>query len=676
MKKIYNYLLPVFLSVFAVSCDGDDEEVVNIINQDPVVTVTEISPDKGYEDNEFTVKGTNFGIVASDVKVYIGNSELEVVSCEDEAITVKVPQGTTAGRISVIVYGQRVDTQLMYDVLGNPGVAKIEPVYGFVGDEITFSGHDLGVSSSFYSVLFAGKTETAQFVSEPADDSFVVKVPSGAESGKITLTITDKPVNLPAQFTVLQHAALEKLSLEKGFAGSEITITGANLNPEILANEGLELEGVRVFFKKGKKEEPIAAEIVGSPTDTEIKVKVPSDLAAGDYEISVSTSFEDIEKTLAYTVLPTPEVTGISVRKGYINAEVVITGSNLGMEAENIKVSFDGTECTGVKLNEAGNIVVNVPKGVTPGENVIIRLLIMDTEISMGEYGVFNVLQTPEINSVQTSHIYPYGTLVEVGEEITLVGHDFDTNKDNVTVTFGGVATPVEITDITSTEITVKVPEGFDGGKVTVVFKNIDEPIISDEELVLLPEDGDITKYVLKNSVQPFQGYGFEGNNKEWDREGLHDWEKTNILNNGGLQYPGNNTLRDPNGCIALHQWGQKNNKNGKMWQKTKLPKGKYRIELDGIALGVSGNNYVKAAFVVCEGTEANDIPEYDNGNWINGKANVKGEIPMEKDYKASDNIILDLTQDMDNLLVGFVVWANGTVWATFTSVTVHLVTE
>lgn len=673
MKKLYNYVLPVLLLVFAVSCDGDNEEVVNIINQDPVVTVTEVSPNKGYEDNEFTVKGTNFGIIASDVKVYVGSSELEIVSCEDEAITVRVPQGATAGRISVVVYGQKVDTQLMYDVLGNPGVVKIEPVYGFVGDEITFKGHDLGVSSTFYNLLFAGKAEAALFSSEPTVDSFVVKVPNGAESGEITLTITDKPVNLPVPFTVLQHATLDKLSLETGFAGSQVTITGTNLNPEILASEGLELEGIRVFFKKGKKDEPVAAEVVGDPTNTEIKVKVPADLVAGEYAVTVSTSFETIEKTLTYTVLPTPGVTGISVQKGYINAEVAISGTNFGTNADHIKVFFDEMECSSVKLNKSGNIVVNVPKGVTPSENVVIRLVIMDTEIPMGKYGTFNVLQTPEISSVQSSYVYPYGTLVEVGEEIILIGHDFDTNKNNVSVTFDGVTAPAEITNITSTKITVKVPNGFNAGKVTVVFTDIDEPVISDKELTLLPANGDITKYVLKNSVQPFQGAGFAG--AEWDRDGLHDWEKTDIQNNGGLQYPSITGGRDSNGCIALHQWGKRNNKNGKMWQKTSLPKGKYRIGLDGISLGKS-SGYSNAAFVVCKGTEASDIPGYDNGNWIAGQTGVKGEIAMTIGHQASETLNLNLTENLDHLIVGFVVWADNTVWATFTSVTVHLVTE
>ena len=30
MKKIYNYILPVLFTVFAASCDGDDEEVIRM----------------------------------------------------------------------------------------------------------------------------------------------------------------------------------------------------------------------------------------------------------------------------------------------------------------------------------------------------------------------------------------------------------------------------------------------------------------------------------------------------------------------------------------------------------------------------------------------------------------------------------------------------------------------
>ena len=83
MKKIYNYILPVLFTVFAASCDGDDEEVIRMQNQDPVVTVTSVSDAVGYVGNEFTIYGTNFGIIANDVEVFVGNTKLQLISCEE-----------------------------------------------------------------------------------------------------------------------------------------------------------------------------------------------------------------------------------------------------------------------------------------------------------------------------------------------------------------------------------------------------------------------------------------------------------------------------------------------------------------------------------------------------------------------------------------------------------------
>lgn len=586
MKKIYNYLLPVLLSLCVVSCDNDDEEVVRMNQQDPVVTVTEISPVNGYVDTNFIIMGTNFGVVTDDVEVYLGSTKLELIACEDQQLTVRVPDGASAGNISVVVYGQRVDTQLKYDVLGVPGVTDISPVYGFVGDVIAFTGHDLGVSSAYYEVLFAGKTETALLTDEPTNEGFSVKVPDGAQSGAITLTIMEKPVNVPTQFTVLQHATLDKLSATQGFAGSEVTISGAHLNPELLADA--ELSGVKVLFKQGKNE-PVEAELVGEPTNEAVTIKVPATLVAGTYQIAVSTSFETIEKTLDYTVLPMPEVTGLSVTAGYINAEVIISGKNFGDKAENIQVKFGETACEAVALNKDGHIVVNVPKGTPTGENAI-TLTVWGMSIDMGAHATFEVWETPEIISVETPYVYPYGTLVKEGEEITFVGHGFGTNKNAVTVTFEGVTAPVEINSITTTSIAVNVPAGFTGGKVTMKFDGIDEPVLSDE-LAPLPEDGDISRYALQNYKQPFDyvregGRNGDGFSKggEWAKAVGWTLENSKLQGKEGgfavdLAFSKKGDTNGGTGLALQTDWGFDNPKeNGKIYQKTTLPRGRYKL--------------------------------------------------------------------------------------------------
>lgn len=675
MKRIYNYLFPVLLTLFAVAaCDEDNEEIVSMSYTDPVATVTKIEPAEGYVGNEFTISGDDFGIRTEDIKVYIGSQATTVVSCADNAIVAKVPESATNGKITVEVFGQRVETDFAFRVLGKPGVSAVKPSYGFPGASIIFEGQEFVSTKSLFTLTFGTSTDKAEIVGTPTDTEFKAIVPETAVSGTMSLVMAEQVIDMASYpFTVLKHATIDELKegdpVPSGFAGSAFTITGTNFVQELLDKSVQDLEPLKVTFNKAGGE-PVEATIdVENLTDKSIPLTVPATLEAGEYTITVITPFETIGTQLKYTVLPIPVVTGISLRAGYINAEVTIEGTNFGSNTELIQVYFGETACSNVKLDEKGNIVVNVPKGTPTGENTM-KLIIREAEIDMGDFGTFEVWETPEITSIVTPYVYPYGTLVKAGEEITFVGHGFGTDTESVSINFEGVAAPVGINSITSNEIKVTVPEGFSSGKVTMIFKNIDEPVVSDE-LQLFPNDGDITQYVLKNSVQPFEGYGFE--NKEWDREGLHDWEKTNIQNNGGLQYPGSNDNRDPNGCIALHQWGKKDNKNGKLWQKTKLPQGTYRFDLGGISLGVS-SGYVNAAFVVCEGTGADNIPEYDNGSWVENQEGVKGEISMHRDHSnAEESITVVLDKDTD-LVVGFVVWANNTVWATFSSVTVHKV--
>lgn len=677
MKKIYNDLFLVFFPLFVViACDENNDEIVPMTYTNPVASVTNINPVEGYVGDPFTITGTNFGIRTEHVKVYIGSQEAEIVSCEDKSIVAKVPESATNGNISVEVYKQKVETELGYRVLGKPGVSSVTPSYGFPGAEIVFKGQEFALSDALYMLQF-GSEDKAKIVEITNDKEFTAVVPESAVSGIISFAIGTQVIDMTSYpFTVLQHATLdapkEGEPIPSGFAGSAFAITGTNLVQELLDKSVEGLEPLKVTFSKAGGEPVEAAIDTDNLTDKSIPLTVPASLEVGDYTITVITPFETIRTQLKYTVLPMPTVTGISTKAGYINAEVTIIGQNFGTKAENIQVFFGETVCDKVTLNDKGNIVVNVPKGVSSEAPVKIKLIIQGKEIEMGESGTFEVWETPEITSVETPYIYPYGTLVKAGQVITFTGKGFGTDKNSVTVTFEGISVPVTVKELTTTSITVMVPQGFNGGKVTMVFEGITQPVESDV-LQPLPMDGDITSYVLKNSVQPFQGYGFEGASREWDRDGLHDWEKTNIKNAGGLQYPGDKNERDPNGCIALHQWGQNNNQNGKLWQKTKLPKGTYRFDLGGISLGVSKSGYVNAVFVICEGTTDNAIPIYVNGTWVEKQSGVKGEIPMQRDHKSEDSVEVTLENDTE-LVVGFVVWANNTVWATFNSITVHLV--
>lgn len=113
MKKILNsYLITLFCFLLLSACSKDDETVVVLNGEDPVVTVENVTPLVGYVGAEFTITGTEFGMMKDAVEIRVGDNPVEVVSCEDNSIVAKIVEGTTSGKVSVDVFGQTVNTDL------------------------------------------------------------------------------------------------------------------------------------------------------------------------------------------------------------------------------------------------------------------------------------------------------------------------------------------------------------------------------------------------------------------------------------------------------------------------------------------------------------------------------------------------------------------------------------
>ena len=73
MKKIY-LILPLLFSLLVISCD-DDAEIVRLTNEDPVLSVSNISPQRDYAGAEVTIEGANFGAAKELVKVFFAGME-------------------------------------------------------------------------------------------------------------------------------------------------------------------------------------------------------------------------------------------------------------------------------------------------------------------------------------------------------------------------------------------------------------------------------------------------------------------------------------------------------------------------------------------------------------------------------------------------------------------------
>ena len=186
----------------------------------------------------------------------------------------------------------------------------------------------------------------------------------------------------------------------------------------------------------------------------------------------------------------------------------------------------------------------------------------------------------------------------------------------------------------------------------------------------------DITEYVLKNYKQPFSGVdGFK--NQEWDT--LKEWQRNNVLSDAGigcLQYPEIEGGRDQNGAIALHKWGYKNIKNGKLYQITKLPAGKFKVTVSGVGSGIN-SGYVSCVFAVFSGSTESKIFEYgDSADYPEISGNMLGKVKLAPDVQDTEvDFEFSLSEEkMNDVIFSFISWCNNTVWVSCSSVKIEYI--
>lgn len=657
MKKILNsYLITLFCFLLLSACSKDEETVVILNGEDPVVTVENVTPLVGYAGAEFTITGTEFGMMKDAIEVRVGDNPVEVVSCEDNSIVAKIVEGTTSGKVSVDVFGQTVNTDFVFDVLGQPGITGISSVYGFPEDEIVFTGHDLGISKSAYKVLFTGTEESAEFVGNAENEKFTVKVPENAQSGKIEVEISGIQVNVPLTngFTVLKHATVSGLVASEGYSGGIISVKGTELKPTLL--EEVEVQPMKVLLVQGDK--TISAEVDGTQTTNELVVaKLPEDIQPGDYVVMVSTSFEEVatDAPLAFKVKEKPVVKSLSASEAYNGDELVFNCEHIdGVTAENVEVLFGEIKADDVFV--AGNqITVKVPSLLEAGKYSI-ALKINGADIALGGSAEFTVLPTPKITAIDVKNFLHNETvaLVKTGDELVITGENFGTEANGVTVQIGGQT--AIISSITNSEIKFTVPQGFSEGKISMTFTGIDVPIeYTGINFKSLSPNDDISEYVLKNYKAPFIPDGDDmQRGGEWMKP--LDW----VVENGATDVmTGFAVQLTPKGdktagkVLALQtDWGfPKKMTDGKVYQKVALVPGRYKLSGAVTQTVISGNAYLAVA-------GGGDFAVTTNAIGSTALASVAIPVNVAQDSSQSIDVEFNVTEAKD-YSIGFVATLN-----------------
>lgn len=174
---------------------------------------------------------------------------------------------------SISLISCSTDNDETVDVDTTPTLTSFTPTSGSEGTVVTISGSNFSTTTSSNTVEFNG---TSASVSSATASELVVVVPSGATTGKITVTVNAETATSSDDFTVTELTedapTITSFTPTSGETGVTVTITGTNFSETASENT--------VSFNGTKAE-------VTSATITELVVTLPSGATSGYITVTV-----------------------------------------------------------------------------------------------------------------------------------------------------------------------------------------------------------------------------------------------------------------------------------------------------------------------------------------------------------------------------------------------------
>jgi len=387
-------------------------------------SITNLSPTFGFLGASVTITGTNFGPSQGTSTVTFNGATATPTSWSNTSIVTAVPSSATTGNVVVTVNGL-ASNGAPFSVA--PNITSLSPTSGPTGTSVTITGNSFGTTQGASAVTFGASTATPTSWS---NTTIVVPVPSGATTGNVIVMVNSIGSNR-VLFTVTP--TITNISPASGPIGTSVTITGTGYGTS---------QGSSTVIFNGTAATPT------SWSATSITVPVPTGATTGNVVVTVGGSASN---GVAFTVLPTPSITGLSPASGPLGTSVTITGTNFGASQGTSTVKFNGLNAGSTSWSNT-SITTQVPDGASSG-NVVV------TVGGVPSNGVDFTVTAPVINILSPTS-GGFSTPVTVG------GAGFGFIQGSSTVSFAGtLATP---TSWNMTSITVPVPTGAASGNIVV----------------------------------------------------------------------------------------------------------------------------------------------------------------------------------------------------------------
>jgi hypothetical protein len=415
----------------------------------PAPSITSLSPSSGPVGMWLMINGTNFGTTVGTV-TFNGVLATSGGSWSPTGIQIAVPVGAATGNI-VVTAGGISSNGFLFTVTPAPVITTLSPTSGAYGTSVTVTGTGFGVTQGSGTVSLGGTvvTPTSWFLS-----TITFKIPNGAPSGNVAVTVGGQPSN-GAAFTVLP-----------------ISVSLAPPTANVIVNTGLALaatvqndvqsQGVTWSLAGAGCSGATCGTLASQSSPYTIGYIAPSSVPNPPTVTVNATSIVDPTKSATSTITVTPaapSITSINPIAGPINSLVTISGANFGSSQGLSTVTFNGAAATIITSWSNTVITAAVPAAAATGNIVV----------SVGGTASNGITFTVTPPSPNIASLTP--SLAQIGASVTIAGTGFSSIQGGSSVTFNGIGTIP--TSWSNSSIVVPVPPGATSGNVVVTVGSV-----------------------------------------------------------------------------------------------------------------------------------------------------------------------------------------------------------
>ena len=297
-------------------------------------TLAGFTPAAGPIGQVVTLSGTGF---APEARVVFGAQALRIVGrVGDTQLQVAIPPGASTQPFAVETRGGRATSALTFQVNVYSTVTGIAPLDGPPGTRITVRGRDFGSD-----VFYIGAVSLA--VIERGADFYVLQIPANAATGLVEWESHGVRKATRFRFDVLQPPAITSFAPGFGPAGTQVTITGANLGPKTAA-----------FFGS------LPCTVVRRSPPGQLTIAIPPAASGTDF-LWVEAAGARVKSSQAFQVVAPPVIGSFSPAAALAGTEITVSGANF-TDASTVRIG--STPAPIVRRQLPDKLVVTLPAGV------------------------------------------------------------------------------------------------------------------------------------------------------------------------------------------------------------------------------------------------------------------------------------------------------------------------